>query len=150
MHMLVTNTFPPVCFAMFNPVATCLAPARKKKKGKSQPSRLMEKKKRHTTTQGMPNGNRTPIQINLLMGDLQVINREQSLRRERLVDLEKINVPEGKSRQMEDAGNGVGGADTHDAGGHADGGCRDEFAEDGEVEAFCDGAAGEDDGCCAV
>jgi hypothetical protein len=46
-----------------------------------------------------------------------VINREQSLRRKRLVDLEKINVPEGKSGQVEDAGNGVGGADTHDAGG---------------------------------
>lgn len=98
----------------------------------------------------MPNSNRPPIQINLLMGDLQVINREQSLRRERLVDLEKVNVLEGESCQVEDAGDGVGGADTHDARGHADGGCCDEFAEDGEIEAFCDGAASEDDGCCAV
>ena len=50
-----------------------------------------------------------PIQINVLMGDLQVINREQRLARERLIDLEEINIIERKSRQVEDAGDGVGG-----------------------------------------
>ena len=63
----------------------------------------------------MPNSNRAPIQINLLLRDLQVINREQRLARERLIDLEEINIIERKSRQVEDAGDGVGGADTHDA-----------------------------------
>ena len=63
----------------------------------------------------MPNSNRAPIQINLLMRDLQVINREQRLARERLIDLEEINIIERKSRQVQDAGDGVGGADTHDA-----------------------------------
>ena len=57
----------------------------------------------------MPNSNRAPIQINLLMRDLQVINREQRLARERLIDLEEINIIERKSRQVEDAGDGVGG-----------------------------------------
>ena len=51
-----------------------------------------------------------PIQINVLMGDLQVINREQ-----RLVNFEEITVIEDKSCQVGDTGDGVGGADTHDA-----------------------------------
>ena len=98
----------------------------------------------------MPNSNRTPIQINLLMRNLQMINREQRLTRKRLINLKEINIIESKSRQVEDAGDGVGGADTHDARGHADGGCCYEFAEDGEVEAVCGGQAGEDHGSCAV
>ena len=63
----------------------------------------------------MPNSNRTPIQINLLMRDLQMINREQRLARQRLVNFEEITVIEEKSCQVEDEGDGVGGADTHDA-----------------------------------
>ena len=63
----------------------------------------------------MPNSNCAPIQINLLMRDLQMINREQRLARNRLINLKEINVIERKSRQVEDAGDGVGGADTHDA-----------------------------------
>ena len=98
----------------------------------------------------MPNSNRAPIQINLLMRNLQMINREQRLARKRLINLKEINIIKRKSRQVEDAWDGVGGADAHDARGHADGGCCYEFAEDGEVEAVCGGPAGEDDGCCAV
>ena len=44
-----------------------------------------------------------------------MINREQRLARERLIDLEEINIIERKSCQVEDAGDGVGGANTHDA-----------------------------------
>ena len=44
-----------------------------------------------------------------------MINREQRLARQRLVNLEEITVIEDKSCQVEDTGDGVGGADTHDA-----------------------------------
>ena len=44
-----------------------------------------------------------------------MINREQRLARQRLVNLEEITVIKDKSCQVEDEGDGVGGADTHDA-----------------------------------
>ena len=48
-----------------------------------------------------------PIQINLLMGDVQVIDREQRLACQRLVNLEEITVIKDKSCQGEDEGDGV-------------------------------------------
>ena len=77
----------------------------------SQPSRLMKKKNEDTHYNPTDaQGQSPPIQISVLMGDLQVINREQRLARQSLV-----NFVEYKSCQVEDAGDGVGGADTHDA-----------------------------------
>ena len=53
----------------------------------------------------MPNSKST-FSCGIFKRDLQVINREQRLARERLIDLEEINIIERKSRQVEDAGDG--------------------------------------------
>ena len=59
-----------------------------------------------------------------------MLHAEYRLGRERLVNFVKVNVGQREGGEGEDARDGVGGPDTHNAWGDADGGCGDEFADD--------------------
>ena len=98
----------------------------------------------------MSNGNSTTVNINLFIRNTYLIDAIYSLTRKGFVDLKEINILLAQSGRLQHFGDSERGANAHDAWRYTDDGCKDEFANDGEVEAFGDGTAGEENGCCSI
>jgi hypothetical protein len=84
----------------------------------------------------MTHSDSSPININLLKRNPNAINRENSLRRERLIDLIEIYIILVQARLCEDGWDGIRWTYTHDSRGYANYGRSDIFSDDGEAEAF--------------
>lgn len=100
--------------------------------------------------QRVANSDRAAIRVHLLEGNVQVLDGEHGLAGERLVDLVEVDVCLRDACQLERAGDGVRGADTHDAWGDTDRRGGDELADDRKPEALSDRAPREKDGGGAV
>jgi hypothetical protein len=131
---------------MFKPVAICLAPATIQY---VREIRTIEKGTL-TTTQWMPNSNRTAMHVHPFLIQSQRLYAIQRLTRERLVDLPKVDIVLRDPSHFEYARNGVCGTDTHYAWRNTDDGCGDVFSDDGEAKTTGDGAACKENGCCAI
>ncbi len=120
MHMLVTKIFPPVCFAMFRPVTIWREPAATHNHAVSHPTHThTTRRKRRTAAQRVPERDRAALQVHLLVRQPELLDRVDRLARERLVDLEEVDVARGQPREREHARDRVRGPHAHDAWRHA-------------------------------
>jgi hypothetical protein len=98
----------------------------------------------------MPDGNGTTMNVDLFIRNADTVDRVDGLAGEGLVDFEEIDIVLAQSSALQYFGNSIGGTDTHDAWGNTDHRSENELADDGEAEAFSDGATGEKNGCCSI
>ena len=148
--MLVTKIFAPVCFAMFKPVAICLEPAIIRVASVPYKTYNVQTTTTLTAAQRMPQRDGAAVQVHLLERDAELLDAVDRLARERLVDLEEVDLLLREPRLLQHLGDRVRGPDAHDPRRHADDGGRDVLADDGQAEAARDGAAREEDGGGAV
>lgn len=81
------------------------------------------------------------MHIDLFEWNSESLDGVDSLRRERLVDFEKVDVLFAETGFLEDFRNGIGRADTHDSGRDTNDSSGDVFADDGEPETLRNGTA---------
>lgn len=98
----------------------------------------------------MTQRNSSTPDVHLRVVDLQGVEAVDGHGRESLVDLDEVNVIEGKAELGEQLGNGDGWADTHDAGSETSDGGADVLGEDGLAELLGCGALHHQDGGATV
>ena len=82
----------------------------------------------------MADGNRTTVEVDLLVRQAKLLNGIHSLGCKSLVDLEEVNIIRPKARQAKHLGDGKSGANAHDAWGNTDSTRSDKLADDRKTE----------------
>jgi len=135
MHMLVTNIRLFVCFAMLRPVAIWRAPAvQGGGGGKVRYLTNTNVETKPTHAERVTNGDRTTVEVDLLVRQAKLLNAIDSLGCKRLVDLEKVDIICRKAGLGEHLGDGERRANAHDAWGNAGGASGNKLANDRETE----------------
>jgi len=97
-------------------------------------------------TKRMSQRNSATPRVHLLPREVELVAAVHGHAGEGLVDLDDVDVVEGKVVLREELGDGDGGADAHDARGEAGDGGGDVFGDDGLVEADGGGALHKEEG----